>query len=390
MPFISLDQITPRPIEWLWPGRLALGHLHMLDGDPGLGKSLVVLDLAARLTTGQPFPDGAASPGPANVVIINAEDGARDTIPARLTAAAADMPRVTVWDRSPGEPWLRLPSQIDDLDALVGRTHAKLVHVDPLLAFIDPGVNVNSDPAVRTALGPLADLAQRHRCAVVLNRHLNKTAGRHALYRGLGSIAFTALCRIGWFIGTHPSLPQFILTQPKNNLDPPQPSLSYVIETHASGAAHVHWLGDSIWTHDEILSAARRRGPRLRAGQFLTAFLKDGPRLVKDIGVASRAHGLATRTVERAAKDLNITTRRIGNGKDHHVYWLLPGQQLPVSSSSPDDVVEQWLRKLEAECPPRDALERAVEDANAPPWPKEFFKDYDDDADGDEDNAKVA
>src|SRR5262249_172381 len=46
---------------WLWPGRLALGKLAMLDGDPGMGKSLLALDLCARLSTGRPLPDGGAA-----------------------------------------------------------------------------------------------------------------------------------------------------------------------------------------------------------------------------------------------------------------------------------------------------------------------------------------
>jgi hypothetical protein len=58
------SQIVARPVDWLWPGRLPLGKLAILDGDPGVGKSLVTLDLCARLSTGRPFPDGGPGPGP--------------------------------------------------------------------------------------------------------------------------------------------------------------------------------------------------------------------------------------------------------------------------------------------------------------------------------------
>jgi hypothetical protein len=57
------SQLARRAVTWLWPGRLALGKLAMLDGDPGLGKSLLTLDLCARLSTGRPLPDGSAGPG---------------------------------------------------------------------------------------------------------------------------------------------------------------------------------------------------------------------------------------------------------------------------------------------------------------------------------------
>src|SRR5436190_5305413 len=157
MPFVSLDQLTPRAVDWLCPGRLACGHLHIVDGDPGLGKSLVLLDLAARLTRGRPWPDGALGREAAPAVIVNAEDGARESILPRLAAAGADLGRVVVWDRRPGEAWLRIPGQVGELDALLARTGARLLVLDPLMAFLDPAVNAMNDPAVRQALAPLAD-----------------------------------------------------------------------------------------------------------------------------------------------------------------------------------------------------------------------------------------
>ena len=55
---VPLSDLAPEPIRWLWPGRLALGKVAMLEGDPGLGKSLLTLDLCARLSAGRPMPDG--------------------------------------------------------------------------------------------------------------------------------------------------------------------------------------------------------------------------------------------------------------------------------------------------------------------------------------------
>src|SRR5881227_1267701 len=92
----AVSQLTARPVTWLWPGRLALGKLNILDGDPGLGKSLVALDLCARLSTGRPFPDGGPGPGVGNALVLNGEDGAEDTVRPRLQALGADLERVFV------------------------------------------------------------------------------------------------------------------------------------------------------------------------------------------------------------------------------------------------------------------------------------------------------
>src|SRR5436305_823426 len=96
LPVRPLSQLTSRTFTWLWPGRLALGKLALLEGDPGLGKSVVTLDLCTRLSTGRPMPDGSPGLAPSNVIILNAEDNEEDTIRPRLQAMGADLDRVFV------------------------------------------------------------------------------------------------------------------------------------------------------------------------------------------------------------------------------------------------------------------------------------------------------
>jgi hypothetical protein len=52
-----------RPVRWLWPGRIPIGKVTLLVGDPGLGKSLVALDVAARVSRGAAWPDAAMGEG---------------------------------------------------------------------------------------------------------------------------------------------------------------------------------------------------------------------------------------------------------------------------------------------------------------------------------------
>ena len=89
-----LGEATSRPINWLWPRYLPRGKLVILDGDPGTGKSLIALDIAARLSRGGPLPDGSESGEPCQVLILSAEDGVEDTIRPRAESAGADLRRV--------------------------------------------------------------------------------------------------------------------------------------------------------------------------------------------------------------------------------------------------------------------------------------------------------
>jgi hypothetical protein len=85
---ICMADVEPESIDWLWPGRVARGKITMIAGDPGLGKSTVTLDMAARVSTGRPWPDAPDVSTPVgSVILLSAEDGLADTIRPRLDAA---------------------------------------------------------------------------------------------------------------------------------------------------------------------------------------------------------------------------------------------------------------------------------------------------------------
>src|SRR6516165_5515280 len=179
MPIRAAHQVVAQPVTWLWPERLPLGKLVIMDGDPDLGKSLLMLDLCARLSTGRQFPDGRPGPGPANALVLSAEDTAADTIVPRLQRLGADRQRVFVWQRERDDedwPW-RFPSHADRLDEALARSDARLAVLDPIMAFLDESVLCASDQSVRRALSPLLRLAEKHRCALLMHRHLSKRGG---------------------------------------------------------------------------------------------------------------------------------------------------------------------------------------------------------------------
>jgi hypothetical protein len=363
---LPVSQLVTRPLSWLWPGRLAFGKLAILEGDPGLGKSFIALDLAARLTTGRPLPDGSPGPGPGNVIILNGEDGAEDTIRPRLQALGADLDRVFIMDRDDdeaGEP-LRLPADTKALDEALTRTGARLVIIDPIVTFLDPGILSGSDQSVRQALFPLILLARKHGCVILLVRHLNKSGGSQSVYRGGGSIGFLAACRSGWLVARDPrDAGRCVLAQVKNNLALPQPSLAYSVQAEPGAPARLCWLGPSAWLADQLLAAAAggpaATSPRERARAFLEAVLKDGPRTSREVWVAAQEEGLSERTLNRAKRELDIRSVRVCAEGKPLSYWLLPGQELPAAGpqeDAPPDL-EQWLEPLRREFPPSTPLD---------------------------------
>src|SRR5215831_224752 len=150
------SQIVARPVDWLWPGRLPLGKLAIFEGDPGVGKSLVALDLCARLSTGRPFPDGSPGPGLCNSIVLDGDDLGEDTVRPRLQALGADLERVFVLDRATldGQPRC-FPALLDDLDQALARTGACLLVINPIIAFLGPNIQTalsekTFDPTMRS------------------------------------------------------------------------------------------------------------------------------------------------------------------------------------------------------------------------------------------------
>jgi hypothetical protein len=350
---LRLDPVShfaPSPVSWLWPGRLALGKLALLDGDPGLGKSLVALDLCARLSTGRPPPGCDMAISPANAIVLNGEDSAADTIRPRLETLGADLDRVFIMHSSSEAAAVRFPGAAQSLRAAVCKTRARLIVIDPVMAFLGEGVNAASDMSVRQALQPLMRLAADEHCVILMVRHLNKAGGFHSVYRGGGSIGFVGICRSAWLIAREPYRPErCVLAQVKNNLAAPQASLSYLVESKSDGLL-LSWLGESCWSANQLLAEARKAPdtvpPRERAKLFLKEALKDGPRHSRELWTILGDKHLSKRTLYRAKQDLGIRVARVnGNGRPLS-FWLLPGQKLSDRFADQDVDIEEYLTPL--------------------------------------------
>jgi hypothetical protein len=86
---VCMADIRPTSIEYLWPNWLAIGKVHVLAGEGGLGKTTLLHDWTARTTTGDQWPNGSRGCIPGGVLILASEDDVEDTIAPRLTAASA-------------------------------------------------------------------------------------------------------------------------------------------------------------------------------------------------------------------------------------------------------------------------------------------------------------
>ena len=132
------SQIVPQPVEWLWKDRIALGKLTLVVGEPGLGKGLLTVDLAARVSRGAAWPGPSQEPAPlGTAIVLHAEDDANDTVLARLVAAGADLDRIITFQMEglAGQSCISQPFALRDglaaLDAALAATpDCRLVVID--------------------------------------------------------------------------------------------------------------------------------------------------------------------------------------------------------------------------------------------------------------------
>lgn len=326
---VLLADVQAEQVKWLWPGRIPFGKLTVIDGDPGLGKSAMTLDLAARQSAGNPLPDGTPLAA-AGIVLLSAEDGLADTIRPRLEAAGGDLGRILALPLIPdadGERLPAIPLDIPVIEEAVSRMKAALVVIDPLMAFLGGDVHAFRDQDVRRALAPLAAMAERTGVAMVVVRHLNKAPGGSPLYRGGGSIGIIGAARSGLLVAADPEDPERrILASTKSNLGPPPSALAYRLEGTLSGSVRVVWLGETDHTASKLLSAPsgeEERSALDEATGVLSDILSSGPVSADDVKRQAREAGITTATLRRAKATLGVRSEKVGFPPATKWMWVL-------------------------------------------------------------------
>jgi len=359
--------IQPRPLRWLWPQRIPAAKLSLIVGDPDKGKSLVTLDITARITTGRPFPDGAPSER-GSVIMLSAEDDPEDTIRPRLDAAGADVSRihlleavrVALRDGTRTERGFCLESDVAVLaDAIKQTPEVRLVVIDPISAYLG-ATDSHKNAEVRGLLAPLKELASKTGVAVVGVTHLRKSGGP-AIHRSIDSIAFLAAARAAWGIAEDADQPdRRIMVRVKGNLSRDPGGVAYRIEA-PSGIARVAWEQGAVTLRaDDVLGGLEShadRSERREAESWLRDFLADGPRPASEVRSESRQAGLSWATVRRAADAMGIAREKSGFRSGWE--WRLPeGAQQDSSSRAPS--VSTFEAPSENK---RDTVEHSPEDA---------------------------
>ena len=319
---IHMEDVVSKEVEWLWYPYIPYGKITIVEGDPGEGKTTLVLKLAAALSRGLPLPcDDDREREPIHIIYQTAEDGIDDTIKPRLEKAGADCSMIRVIDETEKE----LSMTDDRLEQASVETGARLVILDPIQAYIGAKVDMHRANEIRPVLKHLGMIAEKYNCAIVLIGHMNKAAGSKSTYRGLGSIDIQATARSVLLVARLRDKSNIrIMAHDKSSLAPTGDAIGFEM-TEENGMI---CIGPYDITIDELLSGNEGRGKKKLdiAENFIKEYFGAAKEIISnDILQEAARRGIKRNTLLSAKKKLGIASGR-GKTDDGISYWtwILP------------------------------------------------------------------
>lgn len=320
---INMEQVEVEKIDWLLYPFIPFGKVTIVQGDPGEGKTTMVLQIIAKLTKGEAvLPSGSDEPAleaktvdlePVNVIYQTAEDGLGDTIKHRLLSAGADCSRVMVIDDNDQA----LTMMDARLEEAIIKTKARLVVLDPIQGFLGAAVDMHRANEIRPLMKRVAVLAEKYHCAIILIGHMNKNSNGKSSYRGLGSIDFQAAARSVLIVGRIKDEPEIrVVCHVKSSLAPEGKSIAFRLDKDTG----FEWIGEYDISADDLLSGDNRGKKIHAAKEFLQEVLASGSVAQTKVAEEAESMGIKKKTLWNAKKELEINSVKIGN----QWFWMLP------------------------------------------------------------------
>lgn len=313
---IKMSEVQSQEIEWLWYPFIPYGKLTIVQGDPGDGKTTLILNIAAKLSKGEGMDNDMKLMESMNIIYQTAEDGLADTVKPRLEKAGADCERILIIDESDKS----LSMADDRLEEAIIQTGARMLILDPIQAYLGGGIDMKRANEARDMTKRLGALAEKYKCAIILIGHMNKASGSKSTYRGLGSIDIQATARSVLLVARLRDKPNIrIMAHDKSSLAPAGDAIGFEM-TEDNGMV---CIGPYDITIDELLSGNEGRGKKKLdiAENFIKEYFGTNKVIPSnEIMMEAAKRSIKRNTLLSAKKKLGITSDK-EKAEDGTIYW---------------------------------------------------------------------
>jgi AAA domain len=328
---IPIEAIATKKVQWIWPGRIPRGKVAVLAGSDKAGKTFLVCKIAAIISNGARWPLSEGSAKVGSVIIISPEDDPADTLRPRLEAAGAVLNRVFVlppgklnFNLEEGSNWLA--GEIREIKRTRKR-RVRLIAFDPATAVLG-SINRNDGNAIRGLLTRLGRFADKHKLAILLTGHLNKSRSV------TGSFEWLAASRAAFLVTRQADTGDRLFVPRPSTLSKERPAIAFRIWKNRNELApRVQFRKHPVEiSFDEaLMMGARKQQRRDRASSpathWLSELLQKGPMDWQNIVKLGRREGFTPKMLRTARETLEaIWTRLGGPGSKGRTVWQLPSK----------------------------------------------------------------
>ena len=291
---VKASEIEPKEVKWLWYPYIPFGKVTLLQGDPGDGKSKLMLSIAALLSKGEPLPFTETEE---NLIFIKEGEKSLSFGDNRIREA-------------------------------IEMYHAKLLILDPMSSYIGESCSMNNANETRAEFNHLIAVAKDTGCAIVIIAHMNKMRDTNPLYRTNGSIDIAGAARSILAItrtanSANPA--ERYLVQVKSNLAPMGSAILFEVADKG-----VNFLDELEMTAEDAFAATAPRMGRPNdreeaATAFIRSLLDGGRQLASDCEAKLEGAGFKKSTYKKAKKKAGVHSVKDGFAW----YWTLPEVEKP-------------------------------------------------------------
>lgn len=308
-PALSLARdVEVKEPEWLIPGYIPRYGITTLAADGGTGKSFVLCDLAAAVTTGRwPFffqdHDFLEGLKPEKVLFFSAEDSWEYVLGKRLQDSGANLELIKYL--SPADPnFINLNLNGELLEEILSQEMPGLVMFDPIQSFIPENVRMGERNAMRKCVTPLIGYGEKYKTTFIIVAHTNKQGGVYGRKRIADSADIWDSSRSVLMLGETPERDVRYLTHEKSNWGRLEKTALYTLENGIP--VFKTYTGKKDRDYIVAASTENRYAPALKeAKAFIMDTLREQKQMeVSELDELAAACGISKNSMRNAKAEL--------------------------------------------------------------------------------------